>query len=122
MIVRAVDVTDEARAAGCKTPGRISSSGGTLGAVDRGDAPRSVRTAAALAARLLQDPALPRLQLTENATMVRLPDGQRFVLVESATDTGEASVSVLTAWEWGLAGSRFAVEVLTRAAPSGGLQ
>jgi hypothetical protein len=78
--------------------------------------------AAALAARLIQDPALPRRRITENATMVRLPDGQRFVAVESATDTGEASVSVLTAWEWGLAGSRFEIEVLARGEPAGGLQ
>jgi hypothetical protein len=72
--------------------------------LDRGDVTRCVLVAGALVARLLHDAALERQPLSSHATMVSIPNGPRFVVVESSTEAGDPAVAVLAAWEFALAG------------------
>lgn len=111
MTLPGLDVTTEARAAGCAAAARVAVTGGVLAFADHADGAKRERLIGALVKLLLEAPGYDRQPLGPGQTAVTTNRGQRFVVVESETPHGEPGIALVTGWERILANGDLELEV-----------
>ncbi len=111
MKLPALDVTKQARAAGCAAA-RVAATSGVLAYADHADGGRRERLLGALVRLILEAPGYDRQRLGPGQTSVTTSRGARFVELEGETQQGDPGIAIATWWEWVFASGEIELDVL----------